>query len=454
MSELAQSRPLLQPPILPSWRIALLERAVANLDLDTGPLPSPGVDSRIKLLEHAVAKLDLVTTTALPPSYHGADSGTTRPALTPSWFPHIWDHILELVDDSVLLALRLTSRDVLRRINKHLYAHVVVHQDRYEGDMRIWLSGPGTRRRVPGLNWNGSQAARSLCLVRLEEHCTTLDEVFHAFQHMCNCEGCRMPPTDERALVQLEDALHWVTTHRRHGSLYKSMFSLPNARRLMAFAGSSRRSFNRITSRLQIFMSALEATNHLQSVPCTGARSVVISLHAGEQVDAEYLQRMENLTSVMIILRAETGPNSGHIPEHLLGILGTLLATTAQLLPRVPFTFVGLEAVREEFVSADCQVMRQELTGQDALRRRIAAFVHWVHATDSHDPNEWQLVEDFAEWKERTIDHGREDSTEFTTLLNAITLRTLESQREIMGERLFKQVTVPPVQSSDHRYGD
>ncbi|WOO85392.1 uncharacterized protein LOC62_07G008891 [Vanrija pseudolonga] len=403
----------------------------------------------------------------------GGDADPTKPAFTPSAFPHIWDHILELVDKSALTALRATSHDLLDRIGKELYSHVAVHIDMSKGSLFIWLSDPYTQGRIPGLDWNSSPLDRGLCLRRLESHCTTVDEVVHTYQpqRSCNYVVCwvrdQRPILDRRALVELEAALCNVTTHRRHGKEYQSMFHLPCVRRLVAFLTAPGYGMFPTVSRPY---NRHDWRSPKAFVPSTGVRTVVINMPMGSY--AKFLGDIENLSSVVVILPTVRWTSS----------LWNLLVTASDLLPRVRFSFLGLEAITHSWEQCDLcghdshdPVPEAWANRRHSSRREIALYVCWAKATRDAENSVWQEVERKTDWKrtkdtvpgkmfetyvdwksrvvkhERLVDRNPEAIAEIGELLDAITVETLESQRKIMGENLFLQATVPPERSKLNR---
>lgn len=369
----------------------------------------------------------------MPESPPRPNTPSTMPALSPTSYPAIWDDIIHHADASTYPALRATCADLHQRINPKLYRHVAVRLAKASDRLDIHLYDPYTHRRVPGLDFNGGDAARALTLARLKAHCVVLDEVMHGEYPIL--DGLRSP--DIAAFLDLERALAGVTTHRHYGNTYpSSVFALPSAARLVAFVEPKVNT----TFYVPLPVADSEFASIFQAFPGPAARVVVLNFPLnGIAVRAHYLSRVDNLSSVFVIVRPDGSPPEAHPPQNTFGVLSGLLLSVEDLLPQVNFAFLGLEDVPDAWVSNDPLPAEWD-ERRHAIRSMIAFTVRRFQAIYAE--------EDFDDWSNRMVAGDEEANDQMRALLGAITVDTVASLRVRGGDELYRRFTVPPERSS------
>ncbi|WOO85393.1 uncharacterized protein LOC62_07G008892 [Vanrija pseudolonga] len=369
----------------------------------------------------------------MPPPRPGTPA--PRPALSPTSYPAIWDEILHHADESTYPALRATCTDLHARISSKLYTHVAVRIVKSGTGATVEPQHPCTRRRVPGLDFNGGAAARALTLARLKAHCVVLDEVAHGQYMYPVLDGLRRLDID--ALFELGRALGGVTTHRYYGNTYMpSVFDLPSAARLVAFIEPKAN----MSVYVPLPVAESEFANLFQAFPGPAARVVVLNFPLnGVAVRADHLSRVDHLSSVFVIVRAGTAPPKAHPPQNTFGVLSSLLLSVAALLPRVNFAFLGLEDVSDKWVSNDPLPVRWD-ERRHALRSMIGFAVRRFQVIEAD--------EDFDDWSNRMVAGDDLANGQMRALLGAITVDTVASLRDRGGDELYRRFTVPPEQST------
>ncbi|KAL1405628.1 hypothetical protein Q8F55_009267 [Vanrija albida] len=182
----------------------------------------------------------------------------------------------------------------------------------------IELLSAWTHKRVPGLDWNG---ARALFRARLAGHCPGLDKVVHASER--NLDG--ICDQDIRAARDLESALYHVKLHRSKGHKYTPMLSLPNLDHIAAF--------------LDPKLSAVFHAPPLQRLP-----TIVLNIQLGDGlVFPTGLSALPNLKAIVVIVGVpDTATGTNPNPVNCEAIW-SLLQSIADLIPRGPLLFFGLE---------------------------------------------------------------------------------------------------------------
>lgn len=430
--------------------------------------------------------LNMASTPAVnpaPPSLpaHALSEAHTGPSLDPATYPHLWSIILVHVDAikpeyeslKTRLAVRATCVALRDLVSSRMYNHVAAWQvwntDRKRGRttpridlLRTFAEELFDKRAIPGLDWNGGDAKRQLCVGRLAKYCRTLD--LHIPEE-------RIADSDDAEVALFGQAVSNITTLRVQ-SPNEHSFTLPRVTTVVGFTEirSAGLDYQDRDVRWGIERNrppkdrrelAAITLNPVHVPPSTRVIIYSLLLWDGDRdhgnnnmVVRTDLGALPHLTDVAFAFSFEESLGDHRPHNHKpLGLLNSLVRSVAASVPRVRVTLKGLEWFPIGwFCDASLPDPNEDNDGWAAyLHHYIARYIFWVNSKPGLPG------ESYFKWAARVREDDKAKArvdAKLEPILAAVSVETGGTQT-LMGSKHLKDMSdVPSRLESRYDYGD